>query len=77
MTSLIIGIVALLYGLFTIYLRVHRGSKGSKGFSKLPKMKEAYGEKGGTIIHVISYTVVPIIIGVACIIACFLGVDVF
>lgn len=40
-------------------------------------MKEAYGEKGGTIIHVISYTVVPIIIGVACIIACFLGVDVF
>ena len=73
MTSLIIGIVALLYGLFTIYLRVH---KGSKGFSKLPKMKEAYGE-GGTIIHVISYTVVPIIIGVACIIACFLGVDVF
>lgn len=74
MTSLIIGIVALLYGLFTIYLRVH---KGSKGFSKLPKMKEVYGEKGGTIIHVISYTVVPIIIGVACIIACFLGVDVF
>ena len=40
-------------------------------------LKEAYGEKGGTIIHVISYTVVPIIIGVACIIACFLGVDVF
>jgi hypothetical protein len=74
MASLIIGIIALLYGLFTIYLRVR---KGSKGFSKLPKMKEAYGEKWGTIIHVVSYTVVPIVIGLVGIIAYFLGVDVF
>lgn len=74
MASLIIGVIALLYGLFTIYLRVR---KGSKGFSKLPKMKEAYGEKGGTIIHVISYTVAPIVIGLVGIIAYFLGVDVF
>ena len=74
MASLIIGIVALLYGLLTIYLRVR---KGSEGFSKLPKMKEAYGEKGGTIIHVISYTVVPIVIVLVGIIAYFLGVDVF
>ena len=61
MAELIIGILALLYGLYTIYLRVR---KDSKAWSKLEKMKEFYGEKIGTIIHFISYTVVPIVIGI-------------
>ena len=74
MAELIIGILALLYGLYTIYLRVH---KDSKAWGKLDRMKEAYGEKTGSAIHIISYTVVPIAIGIIGIAAYCLGIKVF
>ena len=45
MAELIIGILALLYGLYTIYLRVR---KVSKAWAKLDRMKEAYGEKAAS-----------------------------
>ncbi len=73
MAELIIGILALLYGLYTIYLR---GRKDSKAWGKLEKMKEAYGEKAGTIIHIISYTIVPIAVGIVGIAAYCLGIKV-
>jgi hypothetical protein len=72
--ELIIGILALLYGLYTIYLRV---SKDSKAWGKLEKMKEVYGEKAGTVIHIISYTIVPIAVGIVGIVAYCLGIKVF
>lgn len=74
MALLLIGILVLLYGLSTIYLRIF---KDSKGLGKLDAMKKAYGEKVGTIIHIISYTVMPIIIGVLAIVGYFLGIKVF
>lgn len=74
MAELIIGILALLYGLYTIYLRVR---KDSKAWGKLEKMKEAYGEKAGTAIHIISYTIVPIAVGIAGIVAYCLRIKVF
>ena len=74
MAELIIGILALLYGLYTIYLRV---SKNSKSWAKLDRMKEVYGEKIGATIHIISYTVVPIVIGIVGIIAYCLGIKIF
>jgi hypothetical protein len=61
MGDLIFGIVFILLGLITIYLRVF---KKSKGLGKLETMKETYGEKLGLVIHVISYTVVPIVTGI-------------
>lgn len=61
MGNLIFGIVFILLGLITIYLRVF---KNSKGLGKLETMKETYGEKLGLVIHVISYTVVPIVTGI-------------
>jgi hypothetical protein len=72
--ELIIGILALLYGLYTIYLRVR---KDSKAWGKLEKMKEVYGEKAGTVIHIISYTIVPIAVGIVGIVAYCLGIKVF
>ena len=74
MAELIIGILALLYGLYTIYLRVR---KVSKAWAKLDRMKEAYGEKAGAVIHIISYTLVPIVIGIIGIVAYCLGIKVF
>ncbi len=74
MAELIIGILALLYGLYTIYLRVR---KDSKAWGKLEKMKEVYGEKTGTVIHITSYTIVPIAVGIVGIVAYCLGIKVF
>lgn len=74
MAELIIGILALLYGLYTIYMRI---SKNAKAWGKLDRMKEVYGEKAGSAIHIISYTVVPIAIGIIGIAAYCLGIKVF
>ena len=74
MVTLIVGILALLFGLFTLYLRLF---KNSKGLGKLEKMKEFYGEKNGTIVHVIFYTIVPIALGIIGIIAYFMGIYAF
>lgn len=74
MAELIIGVLALLYGLYTIYLRVR---KDSKAWGKLEKMKEVYGEKAGTVIHIISYTIVPIAVGIVGIVSYCLGIKVF
>lgn len=60
MGNLIIGIICLLYGLFTLYLRIF---KESKGLGKLENMKMMLGDKLGTILHVFSYTNLPICIG--------------
>lgn len=74
MGSLIFGIFALLYGLSTIYLRLFGDSKG---FKKMDKMKRIYGDKAGAVIHILSYTVLPIGIGIFCIVAYCLGIDIF
>lgn len=74
MFNLIFGILFLVLGLITLYLRIFKNSKGMK---KLDKMKSFYGEKAGTIIHIISYTVVPIVVGIICIVASCMGIDIF
>lgn len=65
METLIFGIISLLFGLLTIYLRIF---KNSKGLGKLEAMKETYGEKLGLAIHIVSYTVVPIVVGIVMIV---------
>ncbi len=74
MGTLFFGIFALLFGLFTIYLRLF---KASEGLGKLDKMKKTYGEKAGTIIHIFSYTVLPIAAGILFIVAYYNGSDIF
>lgn len=56
MGNLIIGIIALLYGLFTLYLRIFKESQGEH-------MKSMLGDKLGTFLHVFSYTLLPICVG--------------
>ncbi len=45
-------------------LSILRKAKGSNGVNKLEKMKELYGEKAGNTIHIIGYTVTPIVFGI-------------
>lgn len=74
MITVILGVLLVAYGLLTIYLRVCRQSAG---LGKLEKMKELYGERLGKAIHIISYTVLPILLGVTALVLHFLlGVDI-
>jgi hypothetical protein len=61
MINLLLGIAAVAYGLYTLYARATSPNK----FAKLEVMKKQWGERGGTIVHVVCYSVVPIIAGLA------------
>jgi hypothetical protein len=50
---LVLGIVSLIGRIFTI----------ERLFWKLDKMKAFWGDKRGTIIHFVGYTIVPIVVG--------------
>ena len=56
MTDLVLGIICVLYGVFTVIARIIKPEM----FSKLNRMKEAYGEKAGYAIHLVSYSLIPI-----------------
>jgi hypothetical protein len=66
--SIGIGVAALGYGIYTAFAR--RSSPGS--FSKLESMKKAWGEGPGNTVHVMAYTVIPILVGL---VALYLGVN--
>lgn len=68
-----IGIAAILYGVFTLFLRFTAPEK----FGKLEAMKERLGEKAGLAFHFFSYTVIPIAVGVSLVIAGIKGATLF
>ena len=58
--NLLLGAVAILYGLYTAFARARTPEK----FAKLDSMKKQWGERAGTAVHIVGYTVVPIVVGV-------------
>ncbi len=58
--KLILGILALTYGIFTIIQRKRK----PESFSKLQPMKEKFGDKAGFALHFTGYSLIPIILGV-------------
>jgi hypothetical protein len=57
--KLVLGLLAVAYGVYTLYVRAASPEK----LGKLEAMKEQWGERGGTIAHVVAYTVLPIAVG--------------
>ena len=58
-TTVLIGATALGYGIFTIYARLKKPSL----LGKLEPMKQKFGNSTGNFIHIIAYTIVPIVAG--------------
>ena len=58
--NLLLGAAAILYGLYTAYVRATTPEK----FGKLEAMKRQWGDRAGTAVHIVGYTVVPIVGGV-------------
>jgi hypothetical protein len=69
--TILIGTAALGFGIYTAYLRATNPAK----LGKLAAMKEQWGEKAGTVVHLVAYTVVPVIVGIVLIVAGFRGVS--
>jgi ABC-type multidrug transport system permease subunit len=60
-TNLILGVFALCFGLYMLYLRITNNISNS---TKLLKMKELMGDKAGNLVHLIAYTILPIALGI-------------
>ena len=60
-----LGVAVVLYGLYTLIMRI----KPPEKFGKLKAMKDKFGSTAGQTIHVIAYTAMPILFGVIVIIA--------
>lgn len=58
--SLLIGAFAVVFGFFTLFTRRGRNKDMLK---KLTAMKERYGDKTGSLIHTIVYSILPIAFG--------------
>lgn len=60
-----VGAIIVFYGLYTLSIRILHPQR----LIKLKAMKEKFGKSVGITIHVIAYTVMPIIFGFIVIIA--------
>ena len=57
--DLTVGIIALAFGVFTLIARIVRPEM----FWKLGPMQKFYGNRAGYWVHVVGYTVMPLLIG--------------
>ena len=69
--TVIIGIAALLFGIYTIYMR----STNPEKFGKLKAMQENFGEKHGAILHLVCYSIIPIVFGIIMLFSGLIGVS--
>ena len=72
MFNLIIGIFALCFGCYSLYLWL---SGKTEKFGKLEAMKKNFGEKLGKVIYIIGYVVVPLLVGITLLVTYFLGIN--
>lgn len=68
-----VGVAAFLYGVYTLIMRF----RAPETFGKLEAMKKFWGEKPGLVVHIVGYTLVPMIVGISLVIAGINGVALF
>lgn len=73
LVTMAIGAAALAYGIYTLIQR----KKAPEKFGKLAAMKKQFGEKAGSIVHTISYSLIPIGFGIVVLAMGFMGVALF
>ncbi|HEX7128290.1 MAG TPA: hypothetical protein VF406_21265 [Thermodesulfobacteriota bacterium] len=71
--TLVVGVAAVAYGLYTTYARV----KSPSSFGKLAAMRSRFGHAAGTAVHVIAYTVLPVVFGLVAIVLGMQGKSIF
>jgi uncharacterized membrane protein len=71
--TVLIGLVLIIYGVFTFIQR----KKNPKSFAKLEAMKRFWGERNGYYVHVFGYTVLPVVVGLVILILGLIGGSIF
>ena len=64
-----LGLALIGYGIYTIWLR----SSKPEQFGKLGPMKKFWGARAGVVIHVLGYSVIPILYGLSLLVRGFQG----
>ena len=67
MFDIIIGVLAIVLGILSALQRIFKPESSRK----LVAMKKTYGEKAGSIVHLVSYTVVPVVFGIVILVRAF------
>ena len=55
-----LGAAICIYGIYTMTMR----TRSPEQFGKLKAMKDKHGDSTGTALHIMAYTVVPIVVGI-------------
>ena len=71
--TIVIGLAALLFGVYIIYVRSTDPGK----LAKLKAMQDNLGDKRGSLTHLLFYSIFPIIVGIILLLTGLLGVSVF
>jgi hypothetical protein len=58
-TDLLFGVALVVLGSYSIYARM----SARHHFGKLEPMKRVWGERGGLVVHVVAYTILPLLAG--------------
>jgi hypothetical protein len=72
-TTVLVGVVAIGYGFYTAWARRAKPQQ----FNKLEPMKKFWGERGGQLVHIVGYTIVPILIGIILVVSGLQGASLF
>ena len=72
-TTMIVGAAVFAFGLYTTILRQTRPQK----LSKLQALKDLFGEKTGNTIHLLAYSVLPLVAGAIFLFAGSRGISLF
>jgi hypothetical protein len=59
LVTILLGVASLGYGAYTAWARRAKPEQ----FGKLEPMKKLWGEQAGPIVHLLGYTVMPILLG--------------
>jgi hypothetical protein len=62
--TILVGAAAIGYGIYTAWARRAKPEQ----FRKLEPMKKFWGGKAGPIVHIVGYTIVPIVLGIVLVI---------
>lgn len=71
--TIAIGVTALLFGIYTLVTRSRRPEQ----YTKLKAMQDKLGERPGYTLHLVAYSIAPMVFGAAMILAGLHGVSFF
>lgn len=71
--TMLIGAAALAYGIYTLYLRQSAPEK----FGKLAAMKKQWGPTAGNAVHLVAYSILPLVFGIVLLVTGWQGAGLF